>query len=102
MDSTSGAVTVVLTDGRKLLLNVAQPMPADLVAFEERYDVSAEALSQPNARIVWSIYIIWRIARRVDAAIMAAPFEDFVELVEDIIKEDAEVPDPTPDTPPTA
>lgn len=98
----SPAVTVVLSDGRKLLLNVAAPMPADLVAFEAEFNVSAEVLNGEDKRVTWSLFIVWRLARRAYPDIMNATFPQFVELVEDLIEGDDEVMDPTEAVPHTA
>jgi hypothetical protein len=100
----AGSVTLVLTDGRKLLLNVAQPMPADLVAFEDRFNVSADVLNADDKRVTWSLYIMWRIARRAYPDIMATGFEDFIELVEDVAEGEGDVDglDPTKAAPPIA
>lgn len=98
------SVTVVMTDGRKLLLNVSQPMPADLVAFEDEFDVSSDVLNGAHGRVKWSLYIVWRIARRVYPDVMATSFLEFVDQVEDMVENEAEVPsnsvDPTEAAPP--
>ena len=86
-------VTVVLTDGRKLLLNIANPLVADLVAFESHFNVSAELIGD---RVTYSLFVAWRMARRADPTIMETDFDAFVELVEDLIgEEDAPATDPT-------
>lgn len=101
MDKPNSA-TLIFTDGHKILLNVASPLPSDLVAFEERYDMSAEVLDQPNRRATWGLYLTYRIARRADPLVMAMSFEEFVEAVTDIVEEGVSLPDPTEAAPPTA
>jgi hypothetical protein len=90
---------VILSDGRKLLVDVSHPMPADLVAVEDRFDISADELSGPDSRVKWTLFVIWRMARRIDPAVMGQTFEEFVDIVEDVMPDEGDdAVDPTSST----
>ena len=96
----SSPTTVVLTDGRKFLIDVANSKPSDIVAVEEHFDISSDDLGGPKARTAWTLYTIWRMCGRSDESIKSVPFEEFIELVDDIVRED-EPEDPTESAPTT-
>ena len=93
-------VTVVLTDGRKFPIDVSNPRPSDLVAVERQFHISADDMDGPDRRTEWTLYVIWRMCSRQDEGIKSLAFDEFVDLVDDLVREDDEEANPTPSAPP--
>ena len=89
------ATTLVLNDGRELLVDVSHPTPGDLVALEDRFDISADELGGEDSRLRWTLFLLWRTASRSHPDIAATPFEEFIEMVADLIEDEVDEPDPT-------
>lgn len=94
---TLEAMIRVVFDGAQY--DLPKTGPADLVAFERKFGVSAAAFSEEGgARFEWLCFLVWRGLRRAKVIAAEVEFDDsFLERIEeiDVPDGDDEEADPT-------
>jgi len=74
--------------------------PADLVALEAKYDMSALDIDGDNLRVTWIFFLAWSAAERLGRLNAGQSFEQWVRTVAsvDVTDEDEETAGPLDET----
>lgn len=91
----AGTFRITYADGRTKNLEL-KPMLSDLVGMEHKYAISAQQISEPNARLEWIAFLIWQVEQRNGEG---RPFEEWLATVADLEPPEADAAGPTAESP---